>query len=250
MRKILAILLVLSMIAFGGWRVWDSKKTIKKISSTPNPASSTIQSPTPPPQLDEFNKTRYSNTQPGSLWLIVNKSRPLPSGYVPAELVVPNVKLRLSKTAEQMQVSKDMQIDLEAMFTDAKKAGFELMLASGFRSEAYQKQLYNSYVAKDGQAAADRYSARPGTSEHQTGLAADVGRPDQKCELEVCFGATNEGKWVAENAHKYGFIVRYLEGKELVTTYQYEPWHLRYVGKELATELVKTSQTMEEFFGL
>lgn len=247
MKKIFVILLVLPVIGFAGWRVWDAREPASG-TATPPPAPTPV--PTPTPQPTGFDKTKLSTSEAGSLWWVVNKNRPLPSGYTPADLVVPNVKLRLTKTAEQMQISKVAQTDLEAMFTDAKALGYELMLASGYRSEAYQKQLYNSYVAKDGQAAADRYSARPGTSEHQTGLAVDVGRPDQTCELEICFGGTNEGKWVAANAYKYGFIVRYLEGKESVTTYQYEPWHLRYVGKDLAAELIKTGQTMEEFFSL
>jgi D-alanyl-D-alanine carboxypeptidase len=110
--------------------------------------------------------------------------------------------------------------------------------------------LYNGYVAKDGQAAADRYSAKPGTSEHQTGLAMDVCLANSGCSLEQAFGDTPAGKWVAANAHKYGFIVRYLPGKDAITGYEYEPWHLRYVGIELATELQRNNKTMEEFFGL
>lgn len=246
-KKFLIFLLSFTIISFAGWRVWQAKKPAQFA----NPPAS-IQ-PTPPPTsptTPDFDKTKYSTAQAGSLWWVVNKSRPLPNAYIPDDLVVPNIKLRLAKSAEQMQVSKKIQNDLEKMFSDSINEGLDLMLASGFRSFAYQKQLYDGYVAKDGQAAADKYSARPGTSEHQTGLALDVGKSDQKCELEVCFGATAEGKWIAANAAKYGFIIRYQRGKEAITTYQYEPWHLRYVGVELAHELDKTGQSMEEFFSL
>lgn len=204
----------------------------------------------PEETTDNFDSNMYSTDEPGSMWWVVNKTRPLPDGYVPPDLVVPNVRLRLSADAEQMLLRRDVAKQLERMLAAAEVQGISLYLASGYRSAAYQKQLYDAYVARDGQAAADRYSARPGTSEHQTGLAADVGRPDGKCELEVCFGETAEGKWVADNAHRYGFIVRYPAGKENVTTYQYEPWHLRYVGPELAKELLRTQLTLEEYFGI
>ncbi|MEK7602798.1 MAG: M15 family metallopeptidase [Patescibacteria group bacterium] len=247
MKKLIILIIVFAGLGFAGWRVWQANKNDLQLNST-NPKQS---KPSPVvPSTSGFDKTKYSISEANSLWRVVNKARPLPDSYKPDDLVVPNVKLRLAKSVEQMHVSKKMQPDLEKMFIGAKVAGYDLMLASGFRSQAYQKQLYDSYVAKDGQVAADRYSARPGTSEHQTGLAVDVGRIDQKCELEICFGATEEGKWVAKNAAIYGFIIRYQDGKESITTYQYEPWHLRYIGIELAQELTKTDQTMEEFFNL
>jgi zinc D-Ala-D-Ala carboxypeptidase len=239
--KLLA-LVVLGVVVATGFSVWQNRP------ADPSPTSNTKRSSqTPAPT---FDKTKYSTSQPGSIWWVVNKKRPLPDDYKPKDLVVPAVPLRLKRTAEQMHLRSDPAKALEGLVAGAKKAGFNLYLASGFRSAAYQKQLYDSYVAKDGQAAADKYSARPGTSEHQTGLAVDVGRPDQKCELEICFGDTPEGAWVKAHAHEYGFVIRYEQGKEDITTYQYEPWHLRYVGAELAAELRDTGQTMEEFFGL
>ena len=197
-----------------------------------------------------FDKKQYSIDAPGSIWWIVNKKRALPRGYTPDKLSVPNVSLRLNNTAEQMNIRSDITAPVEAMFTAAKEKNISLLFASGYRSESYQKQLYNSYVAKDGQAAADRYSAKPGTSEHQTGLAFDVCEAGTNCDLEISFGATEAGKWLAQNASKFGFIIRYQKGKESITGYQYEPWHLRYVGTSLASELQKKNQTMEEMFGL
>jgi len=121
-----------------------------------------------------------------------------------------------------------------------------LYISSGFRSYSYQENLYNNYVAQDGQLAADTYSARPGHSEHQTGLAFDLNTIDDS------FAYTEEGKWVKDNCQKYGLILRYPKGKEAQTGYQYESWHLRYVGKELAQELYNNGNwiTLEEHFNL
>ncbi len=127
----------------------------------------------------------------------------------------------------------------------------QFSLVSAYRSHDTQKVIYDSEVKGFGQVQADRESARPGHSEHQTGWAADLAGPDKKCEIKLCFADTDEGKWLATNAHKYGFIIRYPGGKESITGYQYEPWHLRYVGTALAEEMHGTGiQTLEEFFDL
>ncbi len=200
---------------------------------------------------ESFDKNMFKLDEPGSPWWVVNKKRALPSGYVPPDLTVPNVRLRLSPTAEQMQISGAITPELEEMFAAAERDGVMLVFGSGFRSQELQSQFYNSYVAQDGQAAADRYSARPGTSEHQTGLTFDATASNGACHLEKCFESTPEGKWLATNAYKYGFIIRYAEGKESITGYDYEPWHLRFVGKVLATEMRRTGiLTLEEFFNL
>lgn len=200
--------------------------------------------------VSEFDKSMHSIDEPGSIWQIVNKSRALPPNYVPKDLIVPDVRLRLATSHEQMKLRKVAANDLKAMFDAAKQDGIELVFGSGYRSYGLQKQFYDSYVARDGQAAADRYSARPGTSEHQTGLSFDATRPDGKCHLEECFADTEQGTWLAAHAHEYGFTLRYKQGKESITGYQYEPWHFRYVGRELSAELYKTNQTLEEFFSL
>ena len=135
------------------------------------------------------------------------------------------------------------------MFSDAKTAGVPLKVASGYRSYYDQRYIYNGYVAANGQAAADRFSARPGHSEHQSGLAYDVDNPDSNSLLQS-FGNTPAGIWLAENCHKYGFIIRYPQGKEHLTGYMYEPWHVRYLGVELATEVYESGLCLEEFFGI
>ncbi|HET9411815.1 MAG TPA: M15 family metallopeptidase [Candidatus Saccharimonadales bacterium] len=236
----IATVLVVAAAGFGAsWLMFGQGKP---------PESSTPTASQPAPQ--GFNKTQHDINEPGGLWWIVNKQRPLPKGYEPADLTTPKIKLRWAPIAESMQVSASITPSLEAMYQAMVAAGFDVMLISGYRSEKTQAELYNGYVSKSGQAEADRLSARPGTSEHQTGLVVDLGRADGKCELDQCLGDLPEGKWLAEHAHEYGFIIRYPQGKEATVGYMYEPWHLRYVGKELAAELHAKQQTMEEFFGL
>jgi D-alanyl-D-alanine carboxypeptidase len=196
-----------------------------------------------------FDKTQFSIDDPASLWVVVNKLRPLPSGYVPADLVVPHVKLQLSPKSERMHVRAEMAGPLRDLFSAAQKDGYHFTLLSGYRSEAYQKKIYSQYVRKL-KTRADAASAQPGYSEHQTGLAVDLDRDkDLRCLTLACFAAMPEARWLEFHAHEYGFIVRYEKGKEGITGYEYEPWHLRYVGKELAEELFSKQETMEEFFG-
>ena len=187
-----------------------------------------------------FDKSLHSTSEPASLWVVVNKKRPLPSSYVPANL----------SNASGVSMKQDAATATKQLIAGATNGGVSLKAISGYRSYASQQSVYNSYVQSDGQADADTYSARPGHSEHQTGLAADLGNSSGTCDLEICFENTAGGKWLKAHAHEYGFVIRYPKGKTSVTGYQYEPWHIRYVGKELAAELNKSGQTMEEFFGL
>jgi D-alanyl-D-alanine carboxypeptidase len=157
--------------------------------------------------------------------LIANKTYALPSDYDPG--VDPTAKSALSK-----------------MIAAAKKDGIKLWICSGYRDYDLQSRLYNNYVKKDGKEKADTYSARPGHSEHQSGLAFDLNRTDSS------FNGTPEALWIAANAHKYGFIVRYPEGKMDITGYKYEPWHVRYLGVELATSVYESGLTLEEYLGI
>lgn len=202
----------------------------------------------PQPSPLPFNKSRYSLDDPASIWLIVNKKRPLnPKDYVPADLVTPTV----AKRDGGMQLRRETSAAMSELFAAAAANDTPLKLASAYRSYDYQVNLYNGYVAKLGQAVADSQSARPGYSEHQTGMAADVSPLDGTCNLNACFARTPAGTWLAANAYAYGFIIRYPEGLTPVTGYTYEPWHIRYVGKDLAAELHKQGiQTLEQFFDL
>ncbi len=198
-----------------------------------------------------FDAEQFSLTNPSSVWFVANKHFSLPQDYVPANLVVLDVSLRLAPSAEQMQISDVAAEDLIKLFEAAEAEGLQLQFGSGYRSASLQKQFYDAYVATDGESAADTYSARPGHSEHQTGLAIDFTRIDGSCHLEACFGELPEGTWLAQNAHLYGFILRYPENLDIITGYTFEPWHFRYVGIDLATEMYKQNiQTLEEFFEL
>ena len=192
-------------------------------------------------------KTNEENTTPGGYIeglpepteptyvqgvLIANKKYPLPSTFAPGE-------------------NKEARAAFETMAQDAKNAGFELVAFSTYRSYEYQDTLYNNYVSRDGKENADRYSARPGYSEHQTGLAFDIGEKGKEdLWLTSEFGETDAGKWLVDNAHKYGFILRYPEGKEAITGYMYESWHFRYLGVDLATKVKKSNLTLEEYLGI
>lgn len=201
------------------------------------------------PAAPSFNKQQYSLDDPASIWFIVNKQRSAPANYAPANLRQPSFRVRASGSSE-MLVRDDAANALEEMVRGAAAQGINLMLVSGYRSYGLQQSVYNGNVAKEGQASADKTSARPGHSEHQTGLAADLGTITGLCQLETCFGQTPEGRWLADHAHEYGFVIRYPDGKEGIVGYTYEPWHVRFVGKELAAEVHKSGQTLEEFFGL
>ena len=130
------------------------------------------------------------------------------------------------------------------MADDAEDDGIYLYIVSGFRSYSLQDSIYHNFVSERGVAGADRVSARPGHSEHQTGLAMDIN------STAFSFADTAEGHWLAKNCWKYGFIIRYPQGKESITGYAYESWHIRYVGKELAEKLFRSGKTLEEHFGI
>lgn len=165
-------------------------------------------------------------------------------------ILIANKKYPLPKDFDRGE-DPEARAALDQMAADAKKAGFELVAFSGYRSYEYQTQLYANYANRDGKEAADRYSARPGHSEHQTGLAFDIGEKGQEdLWLTEEFGESPAGKWLVENAHNYGFILRFPKGKEDVTGFMYESWHFRYVGKEIAKEIYETGVTLEEYLGI
>lgn len=145
---------------------------------------------------------------------------------------------------------QEAQNAYDSMVNAAYAAGCPIWLVSGFRSYETQESIFNKNAAKDGEEQANAYSARPGQSEHQTGLAFDIGGADSEHILEQSFAGTKEFRWLMENAADYGFILRFLEGKEFATGYMYEPWHFRYVGVELAHLLADCGLSVEEYAGL
>ncbi|AIQ71435.1 M15 family metallopeptidase [Paenibacillus graminis] len=186
--------------------------------------------------------------EPDSVAAMINKQYKLPDGYKPADLVYPDVPFIFSEKIEKRMLRKSAADALEEMFTGALKDGVHLAGVSGYRSEATQTRLFNNYVKKDGEEKARTYSAVPGHSEHQTGLAIDLSGTDGKCAAESCFAGTKEANWLAAHAAEYGFIIRYPEGKQAITGYMYEPWHVRYVGKDIAASIAERGITLEEYY--
>lgn len=238
-KKVILLIGILLLLGTGfmGWRIFQDRHD-KKALTIPSSATqtSTNKSVTP-----SFNKTKYSIDSADSIWVVANKARPLsPLKYSPGDLV---------SVGNNQQMRKEPATAFAQLIAAAKSSGLTIKPLSGFRSYNTQDSVYKKEVATYGQAKADTQSAKPGYSEHQTGLAIDVGGGG--CGIEDCFGNTAEGKWLAANAYSYGFIVRYQAGKENVTGYRAEPWHIRYVGTELSVEMHNTGiQTLEEFFGL
>ena len=190
-----------------------------------------------------------STETPSSLWVVVNKKRPIsPKSHVPQDLTYPKVT-----NVNWQPMRKEASTALESMFAAAAKAGAGTMvLQSGYRSFATQQTLYNGFVRTDGQAAADLRSAKPGYSEHQTGLAADISPRTAGCNVSSCIASTPQGAWLRAHAWEYGFILRYPStAATQITGYMYEPWHYRYVGKVLAADYKAGGfVTLEGFFGM
>lgn len=178
--------------------------------------------------------------------IIANKNQALPEGYKPINLVIPNIQFSFDGVHEKKYMEQGAASALEELFEGAKKEDVHLVAISGYRSYERQKELYNSYVRREGRAAADTFSARPGHSEHQTGYTMDISARSNHNQLTESFSYTKEGKWLADHAHEYGFIIRYPKGKEEITGYIYEPWHVRYVGQELAAYIHEHDLTLEE----
>lgn len=204
-------------------------------SPPPSAAPTTTPGPAAPPQADP------DLDDPASLAVVVNKRRPLvPADWAPAALEDVEGHLLRPEAAEAVR----------GLLAAARSDGVPLRIVSGYRSFADQSGTYAGWVAQKGPEAADTVSARPGHSEHQTGLAVDVG-DGSGCDLRVCFGGTAAAAWVAEHGPEHGFVVRYPWGEHDTTGYWYEPWHLRYLGPERAQELVRSgAATLEEFSGL
>lgn len=182
--------------------------------------------------------------------LLVNREARIAHDYVPPELVLPEVPAAPGK-AEAVYLRPNAARALERLFAGASAEGHTLYAVSGYRSYALQKSIFTRKVEAVGEKAAMRTVAPPGASEHQLGLAMDInGESTLSRGLSEVFGESVEGQWVNENAHLYGFIVRYQQGKTDITGYAWEPWHLRYVGEEAAAEVYALGITFEEYHDL
>lgn len=182
-----------------------------------------------------------------SLTVLVNKETNLPEDHVPNDLVTIDVPVVNQESVEINQLRQEAADRLSDLFDAAAADGIELVARSGFRSYSTQDTLFNNYVANHGYEEASRFSAKPGTSEHQTGLAMDITSAEVGYDLVEEFINTESGSWLADHAHEYGFVMRYPQGKEDITGYQFEPWHYRYFGQELSRYLYEEDLTYEEF---
>ncbi|MCQ2969000.1 MAG: M15 family metallopeptidase, partial [Clostridium sp.] len=179
------------------------------------------------------------------LMILVNKDNTLDSDYIPEDLVLSEIDfVSYIETRNLAKVTADAA---KEMFEAAAKEGIVLLGASGYRSYFVQENLYNSRVINEGQEEADRYTAKPGQSEHQTGLALDILSEDYQ-EMDDNFDSTEAYAWLKNNCYKYGFILRYIDGKEDITGFLYEPWHYRYIGnKEVAEYIMERNLTFEQY---
>lgn len=219
-------------------------------------ASATDSPSTAPSSASSGGASRASEPaelgDPSAVTVVVNKRRPLdPIDYSPAGLVLPAVPLAVQEPNALLR--SDTAAAVEQLFAAAANDGVGLTLVSGYRSYQDQVSTYEHWVAQHGgdTAAADRISARAGFSEHQTGLAFDIGQSDGACTLSSCFADTAAGRWMAANAHRFGFILRYPNGAQDITGFSGESWHYRYVGVDIAQAMRSTGlPTLEQYFGL
>ncbi|MGJ7922364.1 D-alanyl-D-alanine carboxypeptidase family protein [Neobacillus sp. LXY-4] len=223
------------------------QKTDKTPVKSQSPAPDQPTTPAPPAQNQNDDGIAVV-AQPESIPVLVNKHFKLPDGYAPKDLVTTTIPFVSSATAEKRKLRSEAAAAIAQLFAGAKAQGVNLLGVSGYRSHATQVSLFNYYVSKDGYEKARTYSALPGTSEHETGLAIDVTGGDGRCAAQDCFGGTAEANWLQAHAEEFGFIIRYPNGKEAITGYKYEPWHLRYVGKSIAADIMGRSITLEEYF--
>lgn len=241
----------------------DGEKITSHIISVATPESETYETQTAATESQNLDDTNnYDDTynydeenvvtirNPAEIKVLVNKYNQLPEDYAPEGLVIPDVKFSFTGDHPKKYLRSEAAYALQQMFLEASKEGCYLFAVSGYRSFDKQSELYTGYLNQYGKSSADMFSAQPGKSEHQTGLAMDVSAASVDYDLVAEFGESDEGKWLEHNAYKFGFILRYPSDKTEITGYMYEPWHFRYIGDELAYEIYKSKLTLEEYFKL
>ena len=243
---IVAIVLVLAVTAVIAGSMIKGKQETEVSTSQQTSVQQDSEKKEEKTKIDPDKDDRFFNTD--SDLIIANKKHKLPDGYVPSDLV----SLTVTTAYGDVQLKQEAADAIAEMFAAANNEGIYPVVTTAYRSEDFQSQLYYGYVEKDGQEAADTYSSRPGYSDHQTGLAADISCDEIGYELDTSFEDTAEGQWLARHAHEYGFVMRYPQGKQDVTGYTYEPWHFRYIGVQNATDVYETDvdESIEEYYGI
>jgi len=233
--------------------------------ATPKPTKKPKPTATPTPTKVPLGKKKVQSKNPGDLTfsypepaklntdtatytLLVNKEYPLSSSYIPY-MVEPDVEIYHKGINERRYLQPIASDALETLFAAAEEDGLHLVMRCGFRSYKLQKSIYFWNLKTYGYYEATRYHALEGTSEHQTGLAVDLCCKATNYNNNYDFLKTSEYAWLLENAHLYGWTLRYPEDKTEITGYNFEPWHFRYVGVELATYLKEQDIVLEEYYG-
>ncbi|WP_040205779.1 M15 family metallopeptidase [Neobacillus jeddahensis] len=249
MRKkiVIALLLSSALVLFASWDSLYKPFSKKTISTKSSVSDQSVEIEKSSPVNQSNNTNQLAGSRDEDMMVLVNKEHALPDTGRPTDLVYPNVQFIFSEKNEKRMLRKEAAEAIEALFKGAKDDGITLLGVSAYRSYETQKNVFDNYVHRDGQQKAMTYSAVPGHSEHETGLAIDVTGGDGRCAAEDCFGGTNEAQWLAGHAAEYGFIIRYPKGKDSITGYKYEPWHIRYVGKSAAVEIASKGITLEEY---
>jgi len=228
-------------VANDGWEDDDTNITPTGSAGDPIPTEPTI---TEVP----FVPATEMDLDPSSITVFVNKEYSLSKDYKPDDLVVPNIYFDLVYYDERTLMRSEAAAAIEKLFQAAQLQGYELCGVSGYRSYARQKKIFTENILTKGKDHTLKYSAVPGTSEHQTGLSMDISSKALKYDLSSAFVDTPGGRWVADNAYRFGFTIRYPKGKAKITGYAYEPWHIRYVGLGLAKYLYENDLTLEEYY--
>ncbi|MGM7635281.1 M15 family metallopeptidase [Bacillus sp. Hm123] len=245
-------LLLSAVLLLGGCQSADEEKKVEK--ETTQEEKKVSQPSGPQLEAVFFNEVKQVDGQavianPENVLALVNKEFTLPGEYKPADLVRPNVPFSFgNQDIEKSYMRKEAAEAMEEMFQAAEQDGIYLFAVSGYRSYERQQQILANQIAKVGEEKALEAVAPPGSSEHQTGLTMDISAESVQFDLVQSFETTPEGQWLEQNAHQFGFILRYPKNKEDVTQYMYEPWHFRYVGKDAAKDMFEKGWTLEEYF--
>ncbi|MGG7178305.1 M15 family metallopeptidase [Clostridium paraputrificum] len=189
-----------------------------------------------------YNEVKENTSNTNNILVLVNKKNRLDKSFIPMDLIIPKIPFADEAIEEEKHVARIIKEPLEELVNAAKKDGIVLIGNSGYRSFKSQEDVYNNRVRSDGKKSADAYVAKPGLSEHQTGLCIDITNKHR-----YFVEGTAEADWLKGNCSKFGFVIRYPKGKKNITGIEYEPWHIRYVGKDVAKYIYDNDITLEEY---